>query len=186
MAQEEYYLDRVDRVVYYTGDRIDRADGPAVIYKNGRVEYWRRGLRHRAGDKPAVIDPVLQIQEYWVEGKRHRLHGPAIIKPNETSYWQDNKLHRGGDLPAVIRGTRIEYWLHGRRHRKDGLPAVYDPDLVEEYWVNGVRVGGGPGLTAKSLKKRSPKAESCLAISAWYVLILWVFWLSMHMYVGRS
>jgi hypothetical protein len=62
---------------------------------NGYEHKWwyREGLRHREGDKPAVISA--NRNRFW--------------------YWKGLR-HRGGDKPAVIwiNGDR-EYWHNGRR-----------------------------------------------------------------------
>ena len=53
------------RKYYYEGDKLHRADGPAVEWANGTKEWWLNGKRHRA-DGPAV--------EHWTGRKIGRAH----------------------------------------------------------------------------------------------------------------
>ena len=49
------------------------------------------------------------------DGKLHRIHGPAVTRPNGTRVWyQNGQLHRT-DGPAVVfsHGER-QYWINGR------------------------------------------------------------------------
>lgn len=50
-------------------DAIHREDGPAIIFPNGREEWWINGNRHRK-DGPAVIDSKGNAQ-YWLDGKEY-------------------------------------------------------------------------------------------------------------------
>lgn len=103
-------------------------DKPALVYANGRKEWWCYGVRHR-DNEPAVINED-GTKEWWFHGRLHRINGPAIEKPN------------GG----------YEWYFHGNRHRGNGLPAVItkNPDdteycsnddnfLTKAWWENGVR-----------------------------------------------
>jgi hypothetical protein len=78
---------------------------------------------------------------YWyLNGKRHREAGPAVIRVNGTQAWYLNdKLHRT-DGPAYIRadGTQ-EWWLNGNLHREDG-PASIGAKGIQEWWLNGTEL----------------------------------------------
>lgn len=53
--------------------------------------WWENGVRHRNGDKPAIIgDGYLA---WWVHGEQHRSnHLPAVIHDNGIlEYWEDDK-----------------------------------------------------------------------------------------------
>lgn len=52
-------------VIIFFYKKIHRLNGPAVIYYDGR-------------------------KEWWVHGKRHRLNGPAIIYPDGSRSWYKN------------------------------------------------------------------------------------------------
>lgn len=88
-----------------------RLVGPAIEYKDGHKEYFINGKRHRL-DGPAI--ETADRKEYWIEGKRHRLDGPAIERDN-------------GDK---------EYWVKSLRHRIDG-PAIEQANGYKEYWIDG-------------------------------------------------
>jgi len=53
--------------VYFRDGCKHRPNGPAVVQRDGTQEYFIKGIRHRAGDKPAVIYPDGRL-EYWEEG----------------------------------------------------------------------------------------------------------------------
>ena len=58
---------------------------------------------------------------------------------NETKYWFLNgKLHRV-DGPAIEHVNGYKYWfLNGELHRTDG-PAIEFPNGYKEWWFNGIR-----------------------------------------------
>lgn len=76
-----------DGVIYYTEKGfISNSDGPAVIYPNGRKEWYYAGYMHRVNG-PAIIDP--NFGRVWVQrGTIHRADGPAVIKnTGEYEWW---------------------------------------------------------------------------------------------------
>jgi hypothetical protein len=79
--------------------------------------------------------------EYWYKnGGFHRLDGPAIVRPNETTKWyKDGKLHRL-DGPAIeyVDGTKV-WFKDGELHRLDG-PAIERADGIKEWWENGQKI----------------------------------------------
>jgi hypothetical protein len=88
-----------DRTVYYYGKKIHRKDKPAVIFTNGRKEWYKHGKLHRKG-APAVLDK--HGEEWFHNGKRHRKGLPAITtKIGDKYYYHKNQLHRLSG-PAVI------------------------------------------------------------------------------------
>ena len=52
------------------------------------------------------------IQVWWVDGKLHRIDGPAIIHADGSQQW----------------------WVDGKKHRIDG-PAYVDADGTQEWYV---------------------------------------------------
>ena len=70
-----------------------REGGPAVIWPNGREEYWINGSLHRT-DGPAIIENN-GYQAYFQYGKKHRLDGPAVIyvdsEGSQEEYWEYGK-----------------------------------------------------------------------------------------------
>lgn len=66
-----------------------RENGPAVIWKNNR-------------------------REWWVNGQRHRLEGPAIEwKDGSKSWYVNNEPHRI-EGPAVEWGMYKKWWVGGK------------------------------------------------------------------------
>jgi hypothetical protein len=56
---------------------------------------------------------------YYLNNKKHRLNGPAIIwDDGDKEYWQNDKLHRL-DGPAIKFCTGYEeYWIEGKQYSK--------------------------------------------------------------------
>lgn len=78
--------DEVGTIHYRINGRISRKDGPAIVFSVGRKEWYLDGLRHRI-DGPAIEDP--DYIAWFMDGKRHCLTGPAIhyyFGPAED-YW---------------------------------------------------------------------------------------------------
>lgn len=76
--------------------RFNNREEPSVVFKNG-TEYW------------------------YLNGKRHRIGGPAITTSGETKVWFVNGLKSREDGPAVERKDgRVEYWLKGIEYTREG------------------------------------------------------------------
>jgi len=85
---------------YKHGLRHRDGDKPAAISSDGEYFWYQNGLLHREGDKPAIIH---------VNGTMEC--GPAVTHPNGEMHWyQHGKRHRE-DGPAVILLTGTEYWF---------------------------------------------------------------------------
>ncbi len=87
-----------DRTEWYHNNLLHCEDGPAIEWKapsthhHGRREYWQNGKRHRV-DGPALITE--DGDEFWfLNGDAHRKNGPAIVYINDDcEYWVDgNRL----------------------------------------------------------------------------------------------
>jgi hypothetical protein len=192
---------------YENGERHrDPKEGPALWLvldartdpKAGRprteIEYRVRGKLHRPEtDGPAMTvrdnaTGVIMDEQYWRDGKRHRDHGPAHIRRDETrkvlleAWCAEGKLHRdpkeGPALWQVLDGphgyserpcTEIRYCVRGELHRdeEDG-PAWTKRDnetgvpVTEEYWRDGdLHREDGPAVIT-----RWP--ESTVSHQAWW------------------
>ena len=84
-------------------------DGPAVTWLEGplagRMHFYKNGVMHRDGDRPAIITEDGSLS-WLIEGKYHRENGPAKIinqgNGAHSYHWMKNdKLHRE-DGPANI------------------------------------------------------------------------------------
>lgn len=76
-------------------------------------------------------------REWRLDGKLHRIDGPAIIRPDGNEGWYFmGKLHRE-DGPAVIRPDGYKaWWLNGKIHREDG-PAAEFSDGTKCWFLDG-------------------------------------------------
>lgn len=75
-------------------------------------------------------------KEWYHNGKRHRIDGPAIESANgDKSWWVNDKRHRE-DGPAVeyANGDK-EWYLNGELHREDG-PAIEHVDGYKAWYLN--------------------------------------------------
>ena len=76
-------------------------------------------------------------KEWWLDGKLHRIDGPACEYADGTKHWfLDDKRHRI-DGPAVEWADGTKHWyLDGKCHRVDG-PAVEWADGDKSWWFDG-------------------------------------------------
>lgn len=94
----------------------------AHAYKNGEkytdIEYKNLdGKRHRIYG-PAYISKRYDIQEWYKDGERHRVGAPAFIHKNNRVWFCEGKLHNL-EGPAVIEGGGPkQYWIEGVRYSK--------------------------------------------------------------------
>jgi len=108
----------------------DPALGPAeVIYDAaGKVlsQKYMRGGRLAPAPDPRVPSLDSASEKAWVnqQGERHRADGPAIMRRSPADPGTDHE----------------EWYRNGRRHR-EGAPAVVGyGGMINQHWVNGVRV----------------------------------------------
>lgn len=67
----------------------------------------------------------------------HRTDGPAIIASTGQSWWINGKLHRlDGPAKEHKSGTK-QWYVNGKRHRVDG-PAVEYANGIKEWYVGDV------------------------------------------------
>ena len=113
--------------------RTDR-DGNKFYYKDKT-----KTILHRE-DGPAIENVKNDdgYREWWVNGRHHRVDGPAIELPNGYKAWYLNgELHReDGPAAEYANGTK-EWWINDKFHREDG-PAVEWADGTKEWWINNV------------------------------------------------
>ena len=91
-----------------------------------------------------ALDPELKI--------KHRVDGPAIVRPGLESWWLNGQLHRIGG-PAYTIPRYKTWYVNGQRHRIDG-PATVGHN-IEIWYVNDQmhRIGGEPAYVALKRKK---------------------------------
>jgi hypothetical protein len=77
---------------------------------------------------------------YYRDTKTHFLHsdnGPALVFPDGSNEWYLNGKRHRIDGPAIKYADGSKSWyLNGRKHRTDG-PAIEWANGREEWWVNG-------------------------------------------------
>lgn len=87
------------------------------IRSDGTIEYRRNGVYHRE-DGPAVIydyPPSKKCCMWFLDGKRHRLDGPAVEwSDGSTEWWYQGLIHRL-DGPAIEHSDGSEWWYMGLR-----------------------------------------------------------------------
>ena len=117
-------------------------------YQNGNISsehYFLDGKRHRV-DGPAYIyysqDGKIQYEEYYLNDKHHREDGPAFI-----SYYEDGKIEHES------------YYLNGQYHNPYGPAYIYysqDGKIdYESYYLNG------ECLSKENFNNRNNKKDSC-------------------------
>jgi len=91
----------------------------------GTTSWWLDGKRHRV-DGPAYMGEDGTL-EWWIDGKRHRTDGPACEYADGTKLWYlDGKRHR-------VNGPAIEYAYGGKHWYLDGK------ELTESQWIEAVK-----------------------------------------------
>ena len=83
-------------IYYYSGRKLHRKNGPAIIWPDGSKQYYVNGMLHRE-DGPAIISS-LGFNYYYIHGICHREDGPAVV---------------GAD------GLVIVYCLNGKKYSKE-------------------------------------------------------------------
>ena len=130
----EYIVDQFGNRFWKLDGEYHREDGPAVIWGDGRVEYYWRGKLHRE-DGPAVIKPN-DYEEWWFRDRRHRIEGPAVTFVN------------GGE----------EWWVNGLTHRNDGPAVTYDNGNIEWY-IDNIRI-----FDSEQFRRRSGLSDEAMTI----------------------
>jgi hypothetical protein len=121
------------KTIHHYNDKGEthRDDGPAIVAKNFREEWYKNNLLHRE-DGPAIVYKD-GAEEWFKNGVRHRDGGPAWMNSQGVKKWFVNgQLHRIG-RPAITGGQYGEqlWYCHGKLHREDG-PAMTNPN--EQLW----------------------------------------------------
>ena len=80
------------------------------------------------------------IEEWMLNGKRHREDGPAVTSPNGYQEWMLNGKRHREDGPAITYPNGTQEWmLNGKLHREDG-PAMTYPNGTQEWYLNGKQI----------------------------------------------
>ncbi len=77
-------------------------------------------------------------KRYYLNGKRHRIDGPAVEYIDGTKKWfVNNKLHRLDGPALESRNGDEEWWVNGKLHREDGPAIIYKMSNIIEYYIYG-------------------------------------------------
>jgi len=78
------------------------------------------------------------IKSWWLNGKRHRIDGPAIECPNGSKKWYLNgKLHRI-DGPAIEYSNGYkEWWLNNKEVKEEDV-IDFNPKITEREYLKFV------------------------------------------------
>ena len=67
-------------------------------------------------EEPHMVTLASGTKEWKLNGKRHRLNGPAVVNINGQSWWKFGQLHRE-DGPAVSGDIYTDMWyLNGTNY----------------------------------------------------------------------
>jgi len=112
-------------------------DRPAIIHRFYK-KWYRDGVIHRDGDRPAHIGKYDKC--WYKDGRLHRDVGPAMIYHDENewecAWYKYGRLHRE-DGPAYITSGGLEKWCDDGYVHRDGGPAIIERtrDWVIKTWI---------------------------------------------------
>ena len=100
--------------------------------------------------------------EWFFEGKRHRLDGPAVEHADGSKeWWFDGNLHRL-DGPAIEDSDGGKsWWVNGKLHRLDG-PAIECASGSKLWYVNGKELSEAEFNRLGNVKELSVKEIEAL------------------------
>jgi hypothetical protein len=108
-----------------------------IIDQYGTKRWYLNGKLHRL-DGPA-IERVNGGKSWYLNGELHREGGPAIEWVNGHKSWYINgELHREGGPAIEFADGGKSWYINGRRHREGG-PAIELANGHKSWYLNGVR-----------------------------------------------
>ena len=79
-------VDRYGTRRYYNdAGQLHREDGPAVMWRDGSLEWYHNGLRHREDGPAAEYADGTRL--WYLNGRPHRTNGPTIELPGGIKEW---------------------------------------------------------------------------------------------------
>ena len=100
---------------------------------------WVPGTPHPTGGYDRV-EKLSARTEYTLNGKLHRLDGPALEWADGSKVWFVNDRRHRLDGPAIERADGEKEWrVKGKHHRLDG-PAIEWPDGTKRWFIDGVEL----------------------------------------------
>ena len=95
----------------FTPDDVEELpDGGTINYHPGGVVIYRnkKGEISRASGGPAVVDPQWGMNEWYINGQRHRSDGPAVIDANKK-WWYANGIEITDTIEPFMKKYGITY-----------------------------------------------------------------------------
>lgn len=88
---------------------------------------------------------VEDITIYMVDGKYHRVDGPAYVS-SDTQMWYENGLLNNTSGPSIINPSGEFWYMNGKLHR-DGDAAITRKSGDKEWYQHGINYNpNGPSL----------------------------------------
>lgn len=135
MFMQQYFRDEGPKALppwYEVQYRFNISVGLA----NTVTVYMQHGKPH-CEDGPAVVSK--DRREYYIDGRLHRLDGPAVETTNGFKMWFNKGMLHRTDGPAVeCPSGHYEYYVNGKRHRVDG-PAILYANGDNAWYEEGVQ-----------------------------------------------
>lgn len=101
----EFSVDVIEGKTYFkVNGKLHRdVDLPAVIDREGRLEWFRNNMRDRRNGLPAVVGKNNGYKEWWINGNLSRENNLHTIE-NELGmcFWHKNNRKHRSDGPAII------------------------------------------------------------------------------------
>lgn len=90
-------------------------DQPAIIWSDGRKEWYDNGYLHRDNDLPAIVNG--NHKEWCQHGQLHRIGGPAIMgryNDQQDSHWLNGRWHSYEEYQKYMLYTHlVDYTCNG-------------------------------------------------------------------------
>ncbi len=103
--------------------------------EDGTQSWWQKSLKHRV-DGPAVIKPD-GTQQWGRHGELHREDGPAVIKADGSEFWfKHGKLDRVDGPAATLADGTKQWYADDALHRVDGPAIEFADGTVQYWWLN--------------------------------------------------
>ena len=124
--QNGLFVDYLGNENWYFDNWLHREDGPAVVFVDGRKEWWYTGIFAGSGDKP---DPTLWTRLTSLEANGGPLLNGCVVGLDGTKCWLKDGLRHRADGPAVELGGGTKSWYFNGRalgHNTKGFWGLWD------------------------------------------------------------
>ena len=136
-AYDKSVTNQLTIIELITKEELIKKQTGLFIRSDGTKEWYENGNKHRL-DGPAI--EYFNGDKLWYQnGHLHRLNGPAKKYVSGYKEWyQNGKLHRlDGPAQEYSSGTK-KWYQNGQRHRLDG-PAIECKNGTKYWYQNGLK-----------------------------------------------